>query len=486
MAGMRLPGLLVASCLWAACGGGGSSSPIAGADVPPELIACRARVDDPFRFAEIAVRNARNLGLRRVSDRSGIERSARVHQDGNTVVFARERQNGDPNSLELFTSTLDGSRAELRLTQNTVRDDDPCWSPDGLRILFASERAGQRGLWSMAANGDAPTQFVVTPTASADKAPDWNAASDRVVWSRRGADGRFQLWLASGAGTGAMQLTDAGITLGADNGDEAPAFATNGQDVVFVRRYAPTQAVLCLCNVATSAVTVLLTPNGDVVSPRIAAARDRVFFGLAEPVAGRATLRLATIPFAGGAPTLVWPDERWRLEGLDLLPSLPAPATGAAPQRLDVTRAQLQIATASSANGSRSQLATADGDEYIVTTTTIAGREVAGINVVFDLPVTTATDVLELQVTLVARSTRSGGDSLLRSSIYNPLDERFDTVVEIPAATSATTLTFATSSLRHVTSEKQLRVTVIADLAPGPRADLRIDLVEVVMIARRP
>jgi dipeptidyl aminopeptidase/acylaminoacyl peptidase len=478
--------LLLAACMG---GNGSSSTPVAGADVAPQLLACRSRVDSPYQFAEIALRDERNLGLRRVADRTGTERGARLHPDGRRVVFAREREINSPASREIFVSSLDGSVAETRLTQNTDRDDEPCWSPDGTHILFASERAGASGLWTIASDGSGAAPFVVTPTGGGDGEPDWNAATDRVVWSRADGNGRHTLWLATGAGLNPQQLTTGGLALGSGNGDRAPSFARDGQSVVFVRRIAPAIAGLYVCDVASAAVTALLLPAGDVGTPRISPAADRVFFGLAEPAAGRTALRLATIPLAGGAggaPTLVWPDKRWNLEGLDLLPSLPPAPAADAPRTLDVTRADVQIALATSAFGNSTQLTAVDGQEYDLTTATSEGREIAGINVRFDLPVLAAVDVLELRVRLVARSSRAGGDSVLRTSIYNPVDGRFDTAVELPASTSATTLAFTTSSLRHVTAERQLRVTVIADLAPGAREHLFVDLVEVVLVARAP
>ena len=142
--------------LLAACAGGNgqdSSSPIGGSNVPPQLVAGRARVDSPFQFAELALRDDRNLGTRRVADRTGTERSPRLHPDGNRVVVARERTIADPDSRELFTSSLDGTVGEVRLTSDGTRDDEPCWSPDGSTILFTSERGGQRALWTMAADG---------------------------------------------------------------------------------------------------------------------------------------------------------------------------------------------------------------------------------------------------------------------------------------------------------------------------------------------
>ena len=86
-------------------------------------------------------------------------------------------------------------------------------------------------------------------------------------------------------------------------------------------------------------------------------------------------------------------------------------------------------------------LTSVDGSEYLLETTTFEGREIAGLNVRFDLPITAASDALELRIRSVARSTRADGASKLRLSIYNPVDQRFDTAVEItPGDTAQHTL----------------------------------------------
>jgi len=482
---MRTRVVVVLAGLSVACSSGSSSNPIGDGSVPPLVIACRSRVDSPFQFAEIALRDDRNLGTDRVADRTGTERHVRLHPDGTRVVFARERSAGDADSREIFTSSIDGSRPEVRLSTNTVLDDDPCWTPDGTRVLFTSTRSGSASLWVMDAETGNATPFVTSVIGTADAEPDSAAATGRVVFSRRDGAGHHALWIANGDGSGAVPLTDGGPAIGADTGDRAPAFAANGAQVVFVRRAGASLATLCVVDVATSAVTVVAQPQGDVATPRFAPAGDRVWFGIAEPSAGRGTLRLATVPLAGGPPTLVWPEERWNLEGFDLAPALPAAAAAATPVQLDVTNANLQIAAGSTFFGAREQLRTADGDSFRVITATIDGREVAGINCRFDLPVPTAEDALELRVRAVANTTRAGADCTLRMSIYNPVDERFDTAVELPVTTTAArTMTFRTSSLRHVTRERQLRVTVIADLAPGAAADLLVDEVAVELVAR--
>lgn len=483
----RSPSLLpaVLAVVAAACSNGPSSTPIGGATVTPEVLACRLRVDNPNNYSEIAVRNAGNLGLQRVADRYGRELHVRLHPDANTVVFARERNYGEPATRDLYTSTVDGARGERRLTSDNVRDDEPCWSPDGTVLLFTSERGGGASLWACNADGSGAHAFLTPPAGSRDGEADWCRTTGRVVFVRRDAAGHCRLWLVWGDGTGDVPLTDGGPGTAAGAGDHEPAFAPDGTKVAFVRRLAEGTGSLFSVDVATGAVTMLCQSLGDAALPRWSPHADRVLFGIAEPAVGRATMRLASVPAAGGSALLLWPDQRWQLDGLDLSPVLPAAPATVAPRVLDVTRAAVEVAAGNAQPGSKSLLSAQDGSELGITTAWNGTHEVAGINCRFDLPVTAATDVVELRVRVVARVGRIGGDSALRLSIYNPVDQRFDIVWEhAPVSTDAHTMTFSTGSLRHVTKEKQLRVAVIGELPEGTTSELRVDLVEVTLVAR--
>jgi len=483
---MNLAPLSLLALLVACSGGGGGGGIPVARDVDPQLIACRARVDQPHRFAEIALRDVRNLGIYRVVDRNGPELRARLHPDGKRVVFARERFPDDPASRELFLSTIDNSAAERRLTLDTVRDDAPVFSPDGARILFASEREGTAGLWLIDVDGSNPERLLPPPTGFADGEPDWHRGTDRVVFSRRDLDGHHTLWLVNGSGFGVTPLTDGGATVGEDTGDRDPAFSPDGATVAFVRRSSDEQASLCLVETASGVVSTLLAPDGDVGLPRFAPTADRLFFGLAEPNAGRQTLRLAQLPLAGGDPVLVWPDERWALRGVDFLPTAPPAPVADAPLLLDVQRAAIEVTFAADSFGAALQLTADDDNELYLRTAASGERNVAGITCTFALPVDAAEDLLELRVRALARATRVDGDSLFRISVFNPSDSRFDTAVEwTPTDTGQQELAFRTTSLRHVNRDLEFRMTVIADLSEGDPADLWIDLVEVTIVPRR-
>ena len=77
-----------------------------------------------------------------------------------------------------------------RLTTDPANDNEPIWSPDGLRILFSSNRNGGYELYGKAATGAGQEELLVkigTPTGYG------------TDWSR---DGRFILYRFPGARTG--------------------------------------------------------------------------------------------------------------------------------------------------------------------------------------------------------------------------------------------------------------------------------------------
>ncbi|MFT4842602.1 MAG: hypothetical protein ACJA0V_004435 [Planctomycetota bacterium] len=473
------------TCLLVSCGGGGTNSPLA-SNLPPEMLVCRARVDDGHRYAEVALRTARNLGTGRVGDRIGPERHARLHPDGVRVVFSRERFNDDAGSRELYLSTIDGSIAELRLTVNSDRDDDPVWSPDGSRVLYASQENGPSGLWVCSDTGGDGAPFLPTPSGFEDSQPDWNASTQKIVFSRRDNTGEHVLWLVNGTGFGEMPLTDGGLTAGPDSGDHEPAFSPDGTMVVFVRRVSADVSKLFVCEVATAIVTEVFAPTGYVGQPRYSPMMDRLWFGLAEPDLGRQTLRLAHLPVTGGSATLMWPDERWQLNGIDFLPVAIPTETPASAERLDVRNITMQVAMARNSFGSLPQLSEDDDNEYYLQTAESGNRQIAALNCRFDLPIEEPEDMLEVRVRAIVQSSRIDGDSVFRMSVRNLTDNRYDTVVELtPTSTGEQVMEFRTSSLRHITQERVLQFTVIADLDDGDFADIWVDMIEVVLVPRQ-
>lgn len=469
---------ILAAALTACAPTGSKTTGNDGAGLPPDLLVCRADATVTAN-AEIALRTAHNLGTARVPERAGREVHARVHPLGSRVVFARQRTPGDADTADLYTAGITAAEPELRLTDNNVADDRPCWSPSGDAILFVSALAGDRRLWRMAADGSGAGPFLAAGAGTADDEPDWSRATDRVVFTRREPGGLRRLYLVNGDGTGLAPLTAGSTTATAELGQREPTFAPDGRTVAFVDVLAPGVARLFTVDVDTGVPQLLYDPQGEVRMPRHAPTGDRILCAVAQPLAGRAGLRLCELPASGGEALLVEPGEQWLVHGVDVFPAMAAARPAAAPAVVSHGDLEVQVSAGVVTQGGKSLLAAADGQSVALATETFEDHEIAGLNCVFTLPVAAAGDVVAVRATIVAKVSRSDAATTLRTSLHNPVARRFDTVAELPApGTGLRTLTFVTQSLAHVSLERQVRVTVIGEIGAGARAELQVDQVQ--------
>jgi Tol biopolymer transport system component len=118
-----------------------------------------------------------------------------------------------------------GGTAEFRmLTTGLSRDRQPAYSPDGRRVIFASNRSGNIDLWTV----DLQTRELrqLTDDLAIDYDPAYTSDGKRIVWtSNRG--GNMEIWIADADGGEARQLTSDGVD--AENATMTP----NGRWVVY-------------------------------------------------------------------------------------------------------------------------------------------------------------------------------------------------------------------------------------------------------------
>jgi Tol biopolymer transport system component len=86
---------------------------------------------------------------------------------GHQTTIAYEAT-ADTNSSrpDIFVMNADGTE-QTRLTHNNVRDEQPDWSPDGSRIAFYSERAGNGKIYVINADGSHLVRITNDPWYSA-------------------------------------------------------------------------------------------------------------------------------------------------------------------------------------------------------------------------------------------------------------------------------------------------------------------------------
>jgi dipeptidyl aminopeptidase/acylaminoacyl peptidase len=138
------------------------------------------------------------------------------------IAFTSDRD----GNLEIYVMNSDGTN-QVRLTNNTLLDAHPSWSPDGRKIAFLSQRpAGGYAIFQM--NADGTNKSEITPVSY--QPPSFPYAWGWAIsWS---PDGR-QLAFQDGTGISIVNNDGSGRRVLADG--FGPAWAPDGSKILFIR-----------------------------------------------------------------------------------------------------------------------------------------------------------------------------------------------------------------------------------------------------------
>jgi TolB protein len=115
-----------------------------------------------------------------------------ISRDGTRIVFSSTQHSTNP---DIYIKTVD-SRVVTRLTSDSARNVMPKLSPDGQRIAFCGDRAGNWDIYVMPASGGKAIQ--VTNTGSHELHPSWSPDGQSLVYCRLGeVSGQWELWTSS-------------------------------------------------------------------------------------------------------------------------------------------------------------------------------------------------------------------------------------------------------------------------------------------------
>ncbi len=130
------------------------------------------------------------------------------------------------DTWEIWVMRSDGSDPG-RLTSSDANDTVPVWSPDGRRILFESDRDGNREVYVM--NADGNKQVNLTSHPAEDGTPSWSPDGSMIVFSSY-RDNNWEIYLMNGDGTNPLRLTYN------DASDYAPVWSPDGSCIAFVSK----------------------------------------------------------------------------------------------------------------------------------------------------------------------------------------------------------------------------------------------------------
>ncbi|MEZ5926630.1 MAG: Tol-Pal system beta propeller repeat protein TolB [Hyphomicrobiaceae bacterium] len=145
----------------------------------------------------------------------------RFSPDGGRIVMSLGSPEGWVNLFEMDLA----SRQLRQLTGTRAIDTGPCFSPDGTRIVFESDRDGSQQLYVMSAGGGQAQRISFSEGRYAT--PVWSPRGDLIAFTKQ-LDGRFLIGVMKPDGSGERILTD-----GYHN--EGPTWAPNGRLLMFFR-----------------------------------------------------------------------------------------------------------------------------------------------------------------------------------------------------------------------------------------------------------
>ena len=94
------------------------------------------------------------------------------------VVFVSDRDGND----EIYSMSIDGSNLK-RLTNDKAGDRQPCWSPDGKRIVWSSNRGGKNwDIWVMNADGTDQQNLTDDRDKYQNTNPMWSKSENTIAF----------------------------------------------------------------------------------------------------------------------------------------------------------------------------------------------------------------------------------------------------------------------------------------------------------------
>jgi len=133
--------------------------------------------------------------------------------DSKQLLFSRSVGN---DGLQLFTIARDGRDLSPLTNDPKVNNLFGCWSPDGRRVAFRSDRSGERHIYMMDVDGT--NQVQLTVSGAPNSFPTWSPEGKRLAFNSQ-RTGKWQVYTSLIDGTDVRQVTKD------DSDNENPVYA---------------------------------------------------------------------------------------------------------------------------------------------------------------------------------------------------------------------------------------------------------------------
>ncbi len=182
---------------------------------------------------EIYSMNADGTNQTRLTSNSAYDYSPNWSPDGTKIAFVSNRGTGQNTTgtvnkinYKIFVMNADGSDQVL-LTDNSIDDESPKWSPDGKKLAFVSTRDGNPEIYVI--NSDGTNLVRLTNNKTYDLMPAWSPDGTKIAF-RADRDGNPEIYSMNADGSNQTRLTDNSVA------DESPGWSPDGTKIAFVSK----------------------------------------------------------------------------------------------------------------------------------------------------------------------------------------------------------------------------------------------------------
>ena len=168
---------------------------------------------------EIYELNLNTGDVNRLTSSYGVDNAPDVSSNGAMVTFMHSTPNR--NLMQIMVMERGGDNAG---NVPQVNGWDPTWSPDGERILFASDRNGTTQLYTVKPDGSKLTRITNLPAIRGRS--DWSPEGQYIV-TYSGEAWQREIYIMNSDGSNVRQLTPSG------GNSQGPSFSPDGRWVVF-------------------------------------------------------------------------------------------------------------------------------------------------------------------------------------------------------------------------------------------------------------
>jgi TolB protein len=229
------------------------------------VLMSRKNQDAPWQIYAINSRTGKHL---RLTETESNERTPKWSPDGSRIVFASDREG---NREIYIMDDLDDWNDDrlINLTQHKAPDWQPAWSPDGERVAFSSHRDENWEVYLINADGSGLER--VTEHPASDFSPCWAPDSTKLVFvSRRHGDADlFVIDIDTGE---LAQLTES------ERDEYDPAWSPNGEWIAYVTQVEDQSDVFVMRADGTDQTNLTNSPYANDFQPIWTADSEQIIY----------------------------------------------------------------------------------------------------------------------------------------------------------------------------------------------------------------